>query len=396
MKPADDLQGSPQRILFLVMGSEGYGVRRVWDGLIRGFQRRRKHVTLAIIRAEHRPDWQAIAERATIFVAPAGSAHAAIAKSGPAKLLSILKRGQRQMGTIGWLTQLVRSEAIDTIIVQNPLEVPLAGVVARRTGAAAYWMLPNSVSSTYPMDMNRRIYRFMFNHMNVVPLSNSHYTDSTLGKGHFRRHVLHLGIDPARFSPDLPQTLTRADLGIPEDVPLLGLFARMTPEKGQRTLIEALARIPDPVHVVICGGPMDTPYGRELQARVAELGLQQRVHFQGPQAEVVPYYQICDVVLNTRLDPEPFGMSVIEAMAMEKPVLAHKAGGPSETVLDGQTGWLIDAPTVDAFAEGLTRMLRDRPRWPQMGRAGRARVLEHFSEDRMLERLDGYLGPQPA
>lgn len=382
--------------LFLVVGGEGYGVRRVWEGLIRGFRKRDRGVTLAVLESDKVGRWQSIASDIEVISPSWRATPVAIKKSGLSKAVSLVRRSTSQVKVARWLRSYARKANITTIIVGSPQEVILAGLVARGTTIKVFWTLPNSVSSTYPLDLNRRIYRYLFNHMNVVPLSNSHYTDSTLGKGDFRRHVLHLGIDPARFSPDLPQTLSRADLGIPEDVPLLGLFARMTPEKGQRTLVEALARIPEPVHVVICGGPMDTPYAKDLQARVSELGLQDRVHFQGPQAEVVSYYQICDVVLNTRLDPEPFGMSVIESMAMEKPVLAHKAGGPSETVLDGQTGWLIDAPTVDAFAEGLARMLRDRARWPEMGRAGRARVHEHFSEDCMLERLDGYLAQRPA
>ena len=100
---------------------------------------------------------------------------------------------------------------------------------------------------------------------------------------------------------------------------------------------------------------------------------------------------LCDVILSARLTAEPFGLTVIEAMAMRRPVLAHGAGGPGETILDGETGWLIDAPTPEAFAQGLRRMMDDRGRWGEMGLAAEAHVRSNFSEERMIRDLNAVI-----
>nr|WP_286198738.1 glycosyltransferase family 4 protein [Mesorhizobium sp. BR1-1-16] len=225
-----------------------------------------------------------------------------------------------------------------------------------------------------------------------MPLANSAYTDATLGDGDFPRRVVHLGTNLDQFRPDAQTSIRRADLGIPEQAPLLGLFARLLPEKGQSILIEALAEADPTIHVMICGGPLESEYARAMIARAGELSLTGRIHWLGPKADIVPYYALADVVLNTRVDPEPFGMSIIESMAMQRPVLAHRAGGPQETIIDGTTGWLVDAPTKQAFAAGLARMMADRYRWPEMGRAARAHVETHFSEGAMLDRLENAMG----
>jgi glycosyltransferase involved in cell wall biosynthesis len=80
-------------------------------------------------------------------------------------------------------------------------------------------------------------------------------------------------------------------------------------------------------------------------------------------------------------------MSVVEAMLAGKPVLAHAAGGPADIVVDGVTGWHVAAPTPEAFAEGLQRMLRDRPRWPAMGQAGMQRAWRKYTHHAMTSQL---------
>lgn len=77
----------------------------------------------------------------------------------------------------------------------------LAALSARWSGTRAFWLMPNSVSSGYPLDLNRRIYRALFRAGPLIPVANSHHTDGTLGPGRYRRHVLHLGIDTDTFCP---------------------------------------------------------------------------------------------------------------------------------------------------------------------------------------------------
>ncbi|KMK63825.1 glycosyltransferase family 4 protein [Puniceibacterium sp. IMCC21224] len=383
--------GTTMRILLLAIGSEGYGVRRVWGGLLQGLSARGHAVTLVLLKGEHAPAWDDIRPADVDLITPESGALPEIAGTGLAKLVTLGRRALRQVALARWLRTQVRARAISRVVVQSPMDVGLAALAVQGTGAVVFWMMPNAVSSGYRFDLNRRIYRGLFRGMNVVPVANSQFTGATLGSGRFRRHVLHLGIDTERFAPAAVPVLPPRPANIPPDVPLLGLFARLTEEKGHLVLAHALARAGGDAHVLICGGPLDSAFADRLRAGIAALGLGGRMHLLGPQDDIVPLYALCDVVLNTRLDPEPFGMSVIEAMAMGKPVLAHRAGGPGETVIDGQTGWLIDAPTRDSFAAGLDRMLADRARWGTMGAAARRHVCANFAEPRMVAGLEAIM-----
>ncbi|WP_168798068.1 glycosyltransferase family 4 protein [Pacificoceanicola onchidii] len=382
-RPAPD----PRHLLFLLEGGEGYGVMRVWETLRRGLSRRGARITAVLLRdnPDLRARWTAQGVEVLILPSPTPLPGGGVL----GRLRALGARGLSQMRLSSRLAGEIRARGVSDIILQSPLATPLASLAARQAGAGvrAFWMMPNTVSGGYALDLNRRIYRALFRLGPLIPVANSHHTDESLGAGRYPRHVLHLGIDTAEFAPGAGAgVLSRADLGIPEEAPLFGVFARLTPEKGQGVLVEALAQVRD-AHVLICGGPLESRFGQELQARIRALGLETRVHLPGPQAEVVPWLALCDVALNTRLDPEPFGLSVIEAMAMGKPVLAHAAGGPSETIVDGQTGWLMSEPTKEAYAEGLRRALAERARWDEIGAMARAHVQEHFSEEAMLDGL---------
>ena len=108
------------------------------------------------------------------------------------------------------------------------------------------------------------------------------------------------------------------------------------------------------------------------------LALQARVHFLPPQDDPAPAVAMMDLCISCRPDAEGFGLSVVEAMLLGKPVLVRALGGPAETVVDGETGWHIQQADPDSIANGLRRALQDRPRWDAMGAAGRQRALDNY------------------
>ncbi|HCL67639.1 MAG TPA: hypothetical protein DIC56_22945 [Rhizobium sp.] len=375
-------------VLGLVLGTEGYGVRRSWLELFRGLQARDIPSAAVVLR---RGEMGAALEAVGTSVAYIDvGATPPMAGGGIRKYRQLLSRGAVQLKVLRALRSEINLAGAGTLVLQSPLEVPLAGLAARLSGIRAYWMMPNAISSGYPFDLNRRVYRFAFRHLNVVPIANSLFTDTTIGRGDFERHICQLGIDPAEFDPAVPGGVRRADLGIPENAIVLGVFARMVAEKGQLRLAEALGDLGNEaacIHLLLCGGPLHSAYAAELKSFVQDHGLTGRVHFTGPISDVASYYKICDVVVNSRLDPEPFGLSVIEGMMLGKPVLAHKAGGPGETVIDGQTGWHIQGPDKAAFVAALRRVLAGLPRLAEIGQAARAHALANFTSDRTVGRI---------
>jgi glycosyltransferase involved in cell wall biosynthesis len=108
-----------------------------------------------------------------------------------------------------------------------------------------------------------------------------------------------------------------------------------------------------------------------------------------PHEQLVQKYRQADLVVNPSLS-ESFGMSLIEAMACETPVVATAVGGMKETVVHGQTGLLVPPNDAVALADAMAAVLDDPHRAREMGVAGRARAVERFSWDRIVGDLLGH------
>jgi len=151
--------------------------------------------------------------------------------------------------------------------------------------------------------------------------------------------------------------------------------SRLCRPKRQWLLVEALARTSHPVELRFSGAPETAAYGRELAERAEHLGVASRVRWLGMVSEeekVLLYSEALGVVF-TPLD-EDYGYITLEAMLSAKPVITcSDSGGPSEFVVDGETGSICD-PTPEAIAQAMDELWADRARARRLGQAG----LEHY------------------
>ena len=177
----------------------------------------------------------------------------------------------------------------------------------------------------------------------------------------------------------------RAALGLPPGGTLIGIVGRLQRWKGMHVLIDALpavrARHPD-AHVVIVGGAHEPEpdYPDELRSQVHRLGLDGAVTFAGFQTDVPRWMQAMDVIVHAS-DREPFGIVVIEAMALGKPVVAGAAGGPAEIITPGVDGLLAPFGDAGALAQALLQFLDD-PGLAARCAVGAARRARDFSASR--------------
>jgi glycosyltransferase involved in cell wall biosynthesis len=144
------------------------------------------------------------------------------------------------------------------------------------------------------------------------------------------------------------------------------VVCRLEPWKGVDLVVEAASRAPG-VAVDIVGDGSARP---RLEQLVAEKGLGDRVRFLGYLEDPRPAVGRADAVINSSKD-EPLGLSVLEALAAERPVLAFAGGGIPEIVQDGETGWLVRDRTPDGLARAMREAARDRPRAARFGVQGR-------------------------
>jgi glycosyltransferase involved in cell wall biosynthesis len=204
-----------------------------------------------------------------------------------------------------------------------------------------------------------------------------------LGLSADKIHTIHNSVDAAHFDPDrrlAGDASVRARFGIPENARIVGIAARMNPWKGQHELIGAVALLretfPD-LHVMILGA--NVPEVRaDLEKRAREGGIADRVHFGGYQQDVRPFLHEFDLFVHPSYG-EPFGLSIVEAMSMRKPVIACNTGGVPEIITHGRDGWLVAERSTEAVATAITTLLNDGELCRQLGARARETVRDRFS-----------------
>jgi len=173
--------------------------------------------------------------------------------------------------------------------------------------------------------------------------------------------IVPCGVDIDLFRP-IPQLEARRRLGLDEG-PYVLFVGRLEPLKGLDILIDAIAMLVgrgSAVRLLVVGGNLDGELAQQLQARVRDLKLAERIHFLGSieQKELPFYYAAADVCTMPSFY-ESFGMVAIEAMACGTPVIASRAGGLQFTVRDNQTGFLVPPGDAAALAAAIDTVLGD-------------------------------------
>jgi glycosyltransferase involved in cell wall biosynthesis len=226
-----------------------------------------------------------------------------------------------------------------------------------------------------------------------VILANSRYTAADFrrqaaGRGHVE--VVDNPVDLDRFDPHrLDRTAARSRLGLPEQLPLIGVVAQITPWKGQSDAIRALAvarqQHPD-LQLVIAGAAKfvepgtrydNQAYAQSLRVLAAELDVGAAVIFAGEVTDVPALMAALDLVLVPSWE-EPFGRVVIEAMAMRRPVLATNIGGPMDIVTDGVDGLLLAPRDPKLWGERVAQLLSTPRQMAAIGASARTTVEARF------------------
>jgi glycosyltransferase involved in cell wall biosynthesis len=177
------------------------------------------------------------------------------------------------------------------------------------------------------------------------------------------------------------------------------MSGRLAPWKGQDVFIRAFAAaFPDGSEEAwVVGGSLfgEQDYERSLVELVKSLGMGERVHLLGFRDDALQLVADSDVAVHASITPEPFGLVVIEAMALGTPVVASDAGGPSETITHGVDGILVPAGDISALAKALQLLAADPALRDKLARSARraaasysptliARALESVYTDLLL------------
>jgi glycosyltransferase involved in cell wall biosynthesis len=180
----------------------------------------------------------------------------------------------------------------------------------------------------------------------------------------------------------------RAELGVPAQADLIGVFGRVDEFKGQHILVHAASRIVRecPCAYFVFVGHAEPEVQQGLWEIAGADGVADRLRFTGVRDDVPRMMDAMDVVaLPSRT--EACSMAIIEAMTMGKPVVATRAGGNPELIEDGVSGLLTER-SAEAVGSAIVSLCRDHGRRAAMGAAARERALRFFSADVMAENME--------
>ena len=277
--------------------------------------------------------------------------------------------------------KLLREERIDILHLNNSVirnHEWMLGALLAKTPCITH---ERGINTSYS-----RVSQFLARKIDGVICISQAVKDS-LGNGGVRPRscpVIYNGIDPAEMtvtSPDVEGI--RARHSIPPGARLIGVVGNIKQWKGQETAVRALpavlAKHPE-TYCLFIGDTSedDKPYLSTLEQLMDANGIGDRVVFTGYTSDVPDYMNALDVVLHTSIEPEPFGRVLIEAMALEKPLIGAAAGAVPEIIKDGETGLMFEPGNPEDLAHCINELLGSADAATRMGRAGYERMVNLF------------------
>lgn len=293
----------------------------------------------------------------------------------------IRMRGLLDLPAIAALRALMRQERVHIVNTHSGRDTQLAGLAARsilsgrpRVVRTRHLALPITSRFTYSVlpDHVVTVSRFVGDYLASAGVPREKIT------------AVPTGIDLDKYRASSEDGGLRAELGLPAQATLIGTVAILRKKKGHAELLEAvpavLAKHPD-TYFVFAG---DGPQTDNLKARIAEMGLQERVLMLGLRRDVVRILQSLDIfVLPTH--QEALGTAFVEAGATGLPCIGTRVDGVPEVIAEGETGLLVPPQDPTAIAAAILALLDDPERRREMGRAANERVASCFSRQAMAE-----------
>lgn len=290
------------------------------------------------------------------------------------------------------LHHLVREARIDVIFASRVTGWIMVGLLSRILGIPQVWRVGSRPVHNAEISL-LRLFASLSGPRAIVCNCQAVQRDARKAI-HAPSTVIYNGVDLNRFDPRSVRPMQRSELGIDSNRPVIvGVAARPAPGKGLETLAHALGILrmsPEQLRVVIAGD-----YGwRSYYARYfADKGLGEQVSLIGHVQQVSTFLRSCDIVVlpSERHSQEGLPNAIIEAMAMERPVIGTSVGGIKEAIVDQETGLLVPSNNPRALAEALQALTHSSSFRKKLGANAREFAGEKFSLLKSVEQISGVL-----
>ena len=314
-----------------------------------------------------------------VFIAPAQGTFTQRAQAEGFRVHVLALARTYQLGSAWRLTRLLRRERIDILHTHG---LAASNILSRIAARAAHVPVFSHLHiENYFRPTTRRLVAALDNasaRLTARLVAVSEDTKRAYERQGYPRNRIEVVYNGVELPPN--------GVAPENDPPLIGEIARLCEIKGQRELIQALAELPN-VRLVLAGRDLEQggAFQSELEREADRLGVRDRVEI-GFREEVPELLDQLDVVALPSWT-EGLPLTLLDAMAHARPVVATPVGGTAEVVEDGETGLLVPPRDPAALAAALRRLLADRELARRLGEAGRRRVAERFTLAAMTRRI---------
>ena len=288
------------------------------------------------------------------------------------------------------LASLVREAGVDIIHARSRAPAWSAHAAAQRTGCHFVTTVQGIHGTDFAL---KQRYNAIMTRGELV-ITNSRFTAEHVIEMYqadpARIRIIHRGVDLDVFTPEAVSSARIIGLAerwrLPDGAPVVMLPGRLTSWKGHHLLIEAIESLGrrDICCVFVGEEKERSNYRSALERDIERRGLGGVVRLVGGCRDMAAAYMMADVVISASTDPEAFGRVVAEAHAMGRPVIASDHGGARETVIAGETGWLVTPGDADALARALrTALTMTTEERDTIARRAVAHVHENFTKTQM-------------
>ncbi|ACC81485.1 glycosyltransferase family 4 protein [Nostoc punctiforme] len=279
---------------------------------------------------------------------------------------SSLAQGLKSLGQLAPLiTKVIKKAREYDLIYANTQKALVVGALASFfSRRPLVYHLHDILSTEHFSQTNLRIAINLANRCASLVIANSQASKTAFIQAGGRSDIVEVvynGFDLKIYQTDEPGiNQLQQKLGLQGKF-VVGHFSRLAPWKGQHILIDALAKCPPEVTVILVGDALfgEQDYAQKLHKQVTDLGLENRVKFLGFRSDIPQLMAACDLVAHTSTSPEPFGRVIVEAMLCGKPVVAAKAGGVMELVEHGLNGFLVTPGEPQELAQVIITCLQE-------------------------------------
>jgi glycosyltransferase involved in cell wall biosynthesis len=279
----------------------------------------------------------------------------------------------------------IRPDVIHNHMYRAELVGTRAAIALGEVGHRRPYVVSTVHSSRVRSEEDREMLRVLTPHMNQLIAVSKMIEAKLESEGRTAAPIrrIYNGVDLSRYENQEPCCTLPEEYGMEPGSQIVGVVARLEPEKGHPTLLEAwpavLRSVPDAYLLIVGEGSRRDA----LEALARDLHIAHRVVFTGRRDDVPAVTAALDVAVLPSYR-EAQGLSILEALALSRPVVASDVGGIPEVITDGVTGLLVPPHDPDALAGAIVRLLRDHPFADTLGRAGHDMVHDRFDIGTMV------------